>query len=720
MPGLQGEHIVEPLGSPMKRNKLSLKFFQKKEAKRALDFSEPPVDEPNNSDQVVPAPYLQPSSPDLPLTCDKREDLLPFVGFRNGGNTCYLNSILQVLYHCPGLKEGIKSLYNLSKKKTKRTEELKQCEEPSEEAAESLPAHIELLESLRSLIRSVEQLQSKFLLNSDRFSEQELDTSAHKVLNTLRQLNPMYEGYLQHDAQEVLQCILGNIQEACTAIRKEQKHDDNAVSESHKDAAGEDGQVPGKRKSDTDLGNAKKKAKSAKPEAKEYVSSPPVTRSKMKSRKDKVGEEEEAKEEQKDQEGANGDEKTDRKTKKGRKGSWLRSAGKQPSIMSVFQSVGKLTSTFSKTSIKTEEEYDGGQTDKESEGVTKEEELHPDGLDLMERLFQGQLVLRTRCLECENFTERREDFQDISVPVMEEEHSDLDDPSSVSPYPKVEQKTLKWAIAQFASVERIAGEDKYFCDTCRHYAEAERSLLFDKTPEVITIHLKRFSANSLESDPYASLSKVNTPLQTPLTLSLEEWRTPGSSGRGYSYELFAVVMHSGVSIGSGHYTAYVRVTGLKDAKFWLSESEDPEEEARDEDDGGFQRRASWSAGETGTKTPPEGVVGLLGGQRGRIEHEEKAATGRADDGFEERKEKVEAERDNETEAREEKRTVSREEEEEALNKLLQYEGKWLLFDDSEVNMFDEADFLRACSPQTYSSSTPYLLFYKRTRCESKQ
>lgn len=71
-------------------------------------------------------------------------------------------------------------------------------------------------------------------------------------------------------------------------------------------------------------------------------------------------------------------------------------------------------------------------------------------------------------------------------------------PTLVSPDPKPELKTLTWAIGQFASVERIVGEDKYFCETCHHYTEAERSLLFDKTPEVITIHLKRFSANSLE------------------------------------------------------------------------------------------------------------------------------------------------------------------------------------------------------------------------------
>lgn len=50
-----------------------------------------------------------------------------------------------------------------------------------------------------------------------------------------------------------------------------------------------------------------------------------------------------------------------------------------------------------------------------------------DGLDLMTRLFHGQLVTRTRCLECESFTERREDFQDISVPVLDDTPSSPDD-----------------------------------------------------------------------------------------------------------------------------------------------------------------------------------------------------------------------------------------------------------------------------------------------------
>lgn len=47
------------------------------------------------------------------------------------------------------------------------------------------------------------------------------------------------------------------------------------------------------------------------------------------------------------------------------------------------------------------------------------------------------MALRTRCSECENFTERKEDYQDVSVPVRKEkkdEDDDDDDPHSMAYY----------------------------------------------------------------------------------------------------------------------------------------------------------------------------------------------------------------------------------------------------------------------------------------------
>uniref|UniRef100_A0A3Q3W162 Ubiquitin carboxyl-terminal hydrolase n=1 Tax=Mola mola TaxID=94237 RepID=A0A3Q3W162_MOLML len=762
MPSLQSENIVAALGSPIRKNKLSLKFLQKKETKRALDFSESQADQPkvvepvDSCDQVVPGPSPRPASPGLLLPCEKRENLVPFVGLNNLGNTCYLNSVLQVLYYCPGLRGGIKKLYSLSKRKEKSKEEADQ-----KSVAEALPAQIELLGSFNSLITSM-----------DFFHLCSVSELIRAAL-CCRELNPMYEGYLQHDAQEVLQCILGYIQEACDTIRQEQELDKDNIAEvktedvvhlgsgssveESKTCTEEEGQVSGKRKSDTEMGNAKKKPKSVrtkKSDVEEEIRNKPLTRSKRRSSSDIItgGDSENGEKESKEADGK----------KKKAKLSWLRPSGKQPSIFSKFCSVGKISCTTVKNQSKPEQENklseDQGQneTSEERPAQNKAEDRKNirNAVDLMEHLFQGQLVLRTRCLECESFTERREDFQDISVPVLDDTTSSPDNLSEVSPDPKPELKTLTWAISQFASVERIVGEDKYFCETCHHYTEAERSLLFDKTPEVITIHLKRFSANSLELDPYVGLSKVNTPLQTPLTLSLEDWCTRPSSAKGQVYQLFAVIMHSGVTISSGHYTAYIRMSNLQDVKLWLQDSRQTEEEEEKEskqgkqvkddlpvyDDGevslnlNARRGVSSANSKTGGKKLSEGGVGLLGGQRSLSSydrgnssssstHMEKAASSVSTDGSKRRKAISTQGQNTDTGVKkdpgageEAARTSCAEveaTEQHAFNSLLEYEGKWLLFDDCEVRMFEEQDFLRACSPETCSSSTPYLLFYRR-------
>lgn len=59
-----------------------------------------------------------------------------------------------------------------------------QCPQ-TEVVTEAPPAQIELLGSFNSLVTSMEQLQSGFLLNPDSVGE-ELATPPRKVLNTLR------------------------------------------------------------------------------------------------------------------------------------------------------------------------------------------------------------------------------------------------------------------------------------------------------------------------------------------------------------------------------------------------------------------------------------------------------------------------------------------------------------------------------------------------------
>lgn len=766
-------------GSPSKKNRLSLKFFQKKETKRALDFTDSQANEEKASeyrgseiDQVVPAAQSS------PINCEKKENLLPFVGLNNLGNTCYLNSILQVLYFCPGFKSGVKHLFNIISKKKEALKDEAIQKEKGNCKEDSLTSY-ELICSLQSLIISVEQLQASFLLNPEKYTD-ELATQPRRLLNTLRELNPMYEGYLQHDAQEVLQCILGNIQETCQLLKKEEKDvaelsnkmeekpypkeeisGVNSIEMDHvKHSEDYKEKLPkgnGKRKSDSESANMRKKMKVSR-EHQSLEENQRQTRSKRKATGDTleippklmanhISENESVRPSQK---------------KSKIKVNWLKSTTKQPSILSKFCSLGKITNQGPKGQSKGNQrdlEEDSGKCgngnaangcglESPVNSIKPVNEVKPInkgtehiGFELVEKLFQGQLVLRTRCLECESLTERREDFQDISVPVQEDELSKVEESSEISPEPKTEMKTLRWAISQFASVERIVGEDKYFCENCHHYTEAERSLLFDKMPEVITIHLKCFAASGLEFDCYGGgLSKINTPLLTPLKLSLEEWSTKPTND---SYGLFAVVMHSGITISSGHYTASVKVTDLSSLELdkenfvvgHMCEMGKPEplneEEARgvvenyDDEEVSVRVSGNTQPSKVLNKKNVE-AIGLLGGQKSKADFELYNKVSNPDKGAS----TVFAEnRNSETDITNGTQESDRNKESSdqtginisgfenkisyIVQSLKEYEGKWLLFDDSEVKVTEEKDFLNSLSPSTSPTSTPYLLFYKK-------
>lgn len=163
----------------------------------------------------------------------------------------------------------------------------------------------------------------------------------------------MYEGYLQHDAQEVLQCILGNVQEACQGLKKEMKsllvHEPAAPQAESKEPStpdpAEETEGPtgenGKRKSDNEVGNAKKKTKLTKEPA-------PVEQRLTRSKRKPVLEKQDDKG---DRSKVSADAAPTNHTqhKKSKLGlNWLKSS-KQPSILSKFRSLGK-TDNSSKSS----------------------------------------------------------------------------------------------------------------------------------------------------------------------------------------------------------------------------------------------------------------------------------------------------------------------------------------------------------------------------------
>ncbi|XP_028406546.1 uncharacterized protein LOC114529018 [Dendronephthya gigantea] len=192
-----------------------------------------------------------------------------------------------------------------------------------------------------------------------------------------------------------------------------------------------------------------------------------------------------------------------------------------------------------------------------------------ESVNLVKRLFEGTLLLQTCCLTCEGIRQRHENFQDISVPVQNKKKSSSDwehgNSLSDSEDESDREINLSWAISKFASVERLNGDNKYFCDNCATLTEADISTYFEKLPRVLTIHLKRFQTSYGNQNLYTNswVTKVTRSLHTPQQLSLKKWCSETCSEKDAVYRLFGVVMHNGMSSCSGHYLSYVNVDIFK-------------------------------------------------------------------------------------------------------------------------------------------------------------
>ena len=175
-------------------------------------------------------------------------------------------------------------------------------------------------------------------------------------------------------------------------------------------------------------------------------------------------------------------------------------------------------------------------------------------------LFQGRLTFLTRCFDCDKCTRRTEPFLHVSVPVTcpgLPGFPPVPGSSGCSASSSAAPVSLSWCLSQFMSQERLAWTNKFWCDYCGHLVEAERRTHFSTLPKIFTVHLNRFSVQ----DWGKSVSKVAGSVAVPLSLNLMPWSSQDCAARNCVYYLQAVVLHSGASCHSGHYTAIVWVSG---------------------------------------------------------------------------------------------------------------------------------------------------------------
>eukprot|EP01022_Parablepharisma_sp_SALTPOND_P028325 TRINITY_DN70798_c3_g1_i1.p3 TRINITY_DN70798_c3_g1~~TRINITY_DN70798_c3_g1_i1.p3 ORF type:complete len:603 (+),score=84.46 TRINITY_DN70798_c3_g1_i1:404-2212(+) len=147
---------------------------------------------------------------------------------------------------------------------------------------------------------------------------------------------------------------------------------------------------------------------------------------------------------------------------------------------------------------------------------------------------RGKYVTQTICEECKNVSEREEIFSDIPLQIKG-------------------LKGVNESLCQFASEERLEGDNKYFCERCNKKVSAIRRMRIRHFPPILTLGLNRFEIDWSIGDR----KKVNDNFAFPLELDVMPFKESPDESSDNLYELKAVIIHRGGAYG-GHYHAYIR------------------------------------------------------------------------------------------------------------------------------------------------------------------
>ena len=149
-------------------------------------------------------------------------------------------------------------------------------------------------------------------------------------------------------------------------------------------------------------------------------------------------------------------------------------------------------------------------------------------------LFEGTLTSETRCLTCENVSQRDEVFLDLSVDI--EEHT-----------------SVTSSLRKFSEEEMLCEKNKFHCDRCGALQEAEKRMKIKRLPHILALHLKRFKYLEEERRMVKLFHRVVYPFHLRLLNTTDDAEDPDRL-----YELYAVIVHLGASPFHGHYVAIIK------------------------------------------------------------------------------------------------------------------------------------------------------------------
>ncbi|XP_031259916.1 ubiquitin carboxyl-terminal hydrolase 25 [Pistacia vera] len=150
---------------------------------------------------------------------------------------------------------------------------------------------------------------------------------------------------------------------------------------------------------------------------------------------------------------------------------------------------------------------------------------------VVKEIFGGALQSQVKCLSCGAESNKVDEIMDISLDIL---HSG----------------SLKDAMQKFFQPEVLEGNNKYKCENCKKLVAARKQMSILQSPNILVIQLKRFGG--------IFGGKIDKTIAFEEILVLSSFMCKANQDPQPEYKLFGTIVHSGFSLDSGHYYAYIK------------------------------------------------------------------------------------------------------------------------------------------------------------------
>ncbi len=148
-------------------------------------------------------------------------------------------------------------------------------------------------------------------------------------------------------------------------------------------------------------------------------------------------------------------------------------------------------------------------------------------------LFDIPILSTIECAECKTITKDATNERILSAEI----------PSAMKDI------AINDCTTAYLSQETLTGADAYNCPQCKKLVDASKQLSIGMAPQILIVHLKRFSKKATASS--VEITKNDTPVRIAVTIEVPHTENTAT------YQLKGVCLHNG-SFKSGHYTSLVQ------------------------------------------------------------------------------------------------------------------------------------------------------------------